>query len=101
MRDLRFALRTLLRTPFVATIAAASIALGIGANAAIYSIFDQMLRRPLPVPQAAELVNLGAPGPKPGSQSCNAAGDCETVFSYPMFRDLERAAPQQTSLVGL
>ena len=37
------------------------------------------------------LVNLAAPGPKPGSQSCNQAGDCDEVFSYPMFRDLEKA----------
>ena len=32
-----------------------------------------------------------APGPKPGSSTCNAAGSCDVVFSYPMFRDLERA----------
>jgi predicted permease len=37
------------------------------------------------------LVNLIAPGPKPGSQSCNQAGDCEAVFSYAMYRDLEEA----------
>jgi predicted permease len=91
MRELRQALRMLFRTPFVTTVAVTSLALGIGANAAIYSLFDQMLLRPLPVSHPEELVNLSAPGPKPGSQSCNQAGDCATVFSYPMFRDLERA----------
>ena len=50
-----------------------------------------MLLRPLPVQDPDRLVNLSAPGPKPGSQSCGIAGECEDVFSYAMFRDLERA----------
>lgn len=91
MPNLRHALRTLLRTPFVTAVAVLSLALGIGANAAIYSLFDQMLLRPLPVAEPERLVNLSAPGPKPGSQMCGLAGDCEAVFSYPMYRDLERA----------
>ena len=90
MRRLRLAFRTLAKSPFVAAVAVLSLALGIGANAAIYSLFDQMLIRALPVQEPDRLVNLGAPGPKHGSQSCNQAGDCEEVFSYPMFRDLER-----------
>ncbi|MDE3151662.1 MAG: ABC transporter permease [Gemmatimonadota bacterium] len=91
MRNLKLAVRTLLKTPFVTAVAVLSLALGIGANAAIYSIFNEMLRQPLPVPHPEQLVNLGAPGPNPGSQSCNDAGGCDMVFSYPMFRDLERA----------
>ena len=89
--NLKLAFRTLFKTPFVTIVAIVSLALGIGANAAIFSLFDQMLLRPLPVQDPARLVNLSAPGPKPGSQSCNQAGDCDDVFSYPMFRDLERA----------
>src|SRR5689334_7985420 len=50
-----------------------------------------MLMRPLPVREPRQLVDLSAPGPRPGSQSCSQAGDCETVFSYDMFRDLEKA----------
>jgi ABC-type antimicrobial peptide transport system permease subunit len=57
-----------------------------------------MLRRPLPVPGADRLVNLSAPGPKPGSTSCNNAGSCEDVFSYSMLRDLEGG---QKALAGL
>ena len=91
MSNLKFALRTLFKTPFVTIVAVVSLALGIGANAAIFSLFDQLLLRPLPVPAPDSLVNLSAPGPKPGNQSCNTAGDCEVVFSCPMFRDLERA----------
>lgn len=89
MRNLLLAFRTLFRTPFVTVVAVLSLALGIGANAAIYSLFDQMLLRPLPVYQPDRLVNLSAPGPNPGSQSCTNAGGCNDVFSYPMFRDLE------------
>ena len=74
MAHLRLALRTLFRTPFVTAVAVASLAFGIGANAAIFSLFDQMLLRPLPVAAPERLVNLGAPGPKPGSQSCSNAG---------------------------
>ena len=90
MKTLRFALRTLFRTPFVTVIAILSLALGIGANTAIFSLFNQLLLQPLPVQDPSRLVNLGAPGPKDGSNSCNQAGDCALVFSYLMFRDLER-----------
>jgi len=92
MSNLKLALRTLRKTPFVTTIAALSLALGIGSNTAIFSIFDQMLRRPLPVHHPEQLVNLSAPGPKPGSQSCSQAGGCEVVFSYAMMRDIQNAA---------
>ena len=94
----RLALRTLTRTPFVTLITVLSLALGIGANAAIFSFFDQILLKRIPVYEPGQLVNLSAPGPKPGSQSCNQSGDCEEVFSYRMFRDLEE---RQTVLTGL
>jgi predicted permease len=98
MRTIRFALRTLFKTPFVTAIAVLSLALGIGATSAIFSLFDQMLLRPLPVVEPDRLVNLAAPGPKPGNQSCNEAGDCDVVFSYRMFKDLEA---KNTVLSGL
>ena len=80
----------LLKTPFVTAIAVLSLALGIGANAAIFSMFDQLLRRPLDVRQPGQLVNLSAPGPMSGANSCNQSGQCDEVFSYAMFRDLEK-----------
>lgn len=98
MRHIKLAIRMLLKTPFVTAIAVASLALGIGANAAIFSLFNEILLQPLPVTEPTRLVNLGAPGPKPGSQNCGQAGDCDEVFSYPMFKDLER---QQTSFTGI
>ena len=91
MANLRLALRTLLKSPFVTIVAVLSLALGIGANAAIFSLFDQMLLKKLPVEAPEGLVNLANPGPKPGSQSCSNQGSCDEVFSYPMFRDLEKA----------
>jgi predicted permease len=91
MRTLKFAIRTLLRTPFVTAIAIVSLALGIGATAGIFSVFDQVLLQSLAVPHPSELVNLSAPGPKPGFGNCGRAGDCEVVFSYAMFRDLQKA----------
>ena len=96
----RLALRTLIRTPFVTLVTVLSLALGIGANAAIFSFFDQILLRAVPVPNADKLVNLGAPGPKPGSQSCSQAGSCEEVFSYPMYRDLEQRQDVFTGLAA-
>ena len=98
MRNLKLAARMLLKTPFVTAIAVLSLALGIGANSAIFSLYDQILLKKLPVPNPGELVNFAAPGVKNGSTSCNQAGDCDVVLSYPMFRDLART---QASFSGL
>jgi predicted permease len=98
MRNIRLAFRTLFKSPFVTVVAILSLALGIGANAAIYSLFDQIILAPLPVSEPDRLVNLVVPGPKPGSTTCNQAGDCEHVFSYPMYRDLEQS---QTAFSGM
>lgn len=98
MASLKLALRKLTNTPFITVVAVVSLALGIGANAAMFSMFDEMLLRALPVQEPERLVNLAAPGPKHGSQSCNQAGGCDVVFSYPMFRDLEQ---MQESFAGI
>ncbi len=100
MVDVRLALRTLFRSPFITAVAIVSLALGIGANAAIFSLFDRLLLRPLPVAHPEELVNLAAPGPKPGWTSCNQAGDCDVVFSFPMLKDLERVQKVFTGIAA-
>ncbi len=100
MRSLKFAIRTLFRTPFVTAIAIISLALGIGATAGIFSVFHQVLLQPLAVPHPSELVNLSAPGPKPGFGSCGRAGDCEAVFSYAMFRDLQKTQTVFTDIAA-
>ena len=92
MRSLKLGLRTLAKAPVITGVAILSLALGIGANAAIFSLFDQMVLRALPVQEPGRLVNFANPGPKPGSTSCGNAGGCDEVFSYAMFRDLEQQA---------
>ena len=98
MRQLRLAFRTIFKAPLLTAVAVLSLALGIGANTAIFSLTYDLLVRTVAVPAPEELVNLSAPGPKPGATSCGAAGDCDQVFSYPMFRDLERA---QDAITGI
>ena len=98
MPALKLAFRTLFKTPLVTAVAILSLALGIGANAAIFSCFNEILLSSLAVPHPGELVNLSAPGPKPGSTSCGQAGGCDDVFSYPMFRDLQKI---QTVFTGI
>src|ERR1035441_6544498 len=100
MPNLKHGFLTLFKSPFVSAVAILSLALGIGANSAIFSLFDEMLLRPLPVVEPSRLVNLGAPGPNPGSQSCGQAGDCDVVFSYPMFLDLQKANTGFSGMAG-
>ena len=100
--DVKYALRSLMARPLFVLVAALSLGLGIGVNTAIYSLYHQVVLRPLPVPQAEGLINLSAPGPKQGSTSNNGAGSRDDIFSYPMFRDLERhAAGSDGELVGV
>ena len=90
LNDVRFCLRGFARRPLFAFVVVATLALGLSINASIYSIYDQFLVRKLPVQAPHELVNLASPGPKQGSSSTNDGGTSDEIFSYPMFRDLER-----------
>lgn len=89
MTDLKYALRQLLKRPGFSAVVIVMLALGIGSTSGIFSLYYELLLRPLPVPAPEQLVNLRAPGPKIGAVSCSGAGNCEYVFSYAMFRDLE------------
>src|SRR5215470_4275601 len=96
--NFRLAVRTLRKNPYVTAAAILSLAIGIGANTAIFSIFHQVLLRQLPVDDPSRLVNLLSPGPKQGSLWAGQMGNASSVFSYPMFKDLERA---QTVFTGI
>ncbi|HZF30681.1 MAG TPA: ABC transporter permease [Gammaproteobacteria bacterium] len=98
MNELRQALRRTLAQPALSFVMIAMLALGLGATTAMYSIYHEVLERPLPVAAPEQLVNLGAPGPKYGTTICNATGYCDQIFSYPMFRDLEA---RQTAFAGI
>jgi putative ABC transport system permease protein len=90
LQDFRYALRSLASRPLVTSVAVLSLALGIGVNTAMFSVFDRLLLRRLPVPAADEIVNVTSPGPRPGSRSTGDGGRVDAIFSYPLFRDLER-----------
>ena len=63
----------------MATVAVLSLALGIGVNTAIFSVFERLLLRRLPVPAAGQIVNVTSPGPKPGSRSTSNSGRVEAL----------------------
>jgi predicted permease len=91
LQDFRYAIRALVRRPLVTSVAVLSLALGIGVNAAIFSLFDRLILRRLSIPSPDEIVLVNSPGPRPGSRSTgDFSGGVDSIFSYPLFRDLER-----------
>ena len=86
LADLKFALRTLRRSPLFTLIAVLSLALGIGANTAIFSLMDQLLLRLLPVKDPDSLVMLYQRGTNMGGN------DGERANSYPIYQDYQQRA---------
>ncbi len=86
LADLRLALRGLRRSPLFSTVAILSLALGIGANTAIFTLIDQILLRQLPVKAPGELVMLYQRG------SHNGSNMGSRMHSYPIYQDLQKRA---------
>ncbi|HEX4228529.1 MAG TPA: ABC transporter permease [Bryobacteraceae bacterium] len=88
LMDLRYSLRAIRRSPLFAFIAIFSLALGIGANTAIFTLMDQLMLRQLPVKRPGQLVMLY----QQGAHNGNNMGD--RMNSYPIYQDFQkRAAP--------
>jgi predicted permease len=88
LRDLRFSLRILRRNPLVTGVAVLSVALGIGANTAIFSFLRQVVFRSLPVQDPERLITLHCDYSPPGDSMNDTSSRSATVFSYPLYRDL-------------
>jgi putative ABC transport system permease protein len=86
-QELRFSVRTLRNNPGFTAVAVFTLALGIGANAGIFSVMQQVLLQRLPVAHAEQLVLLYSPGPKQGHVESDEVDGSES-FSYPMYKDL-------------
>jgi hypothetical protein len=85
--DVRYALRGMRRNPMVTDVAVLSLALGIGANTAIFSLIDTVMLEKLPAKNAESLVLLGD-GTSSGSTDDEPPGKW-AMFSYPVYKELE------------
>jgi predicted permease len=86
LSDLRYAARGLRRSPLFSIVAILSLALGIGANTAIFTLIDQVLLRKLPVTRPDELVMLYQQGSHMGSNMGSR------MHSYPIYQDYQKRA---------
>jgi predicted permease len=99
-QDLRYTFRRLIKTPAFTLIVIATLALGIGANTAIFSLLDAVVLKPLPVPAVDELVTLHENGPEGPADIAGGTG-AKNRFSFPRFQRLEQALGDRGSLAAV
>ena len=100
VQDLQFALRQMRRAPGFVLTAVSTLALGVGANTAVYSLLDQALLRALPVRAPEQLVVLSAPGKAWEGHTSDDGAGADKSFSYPMYRDLRDQAKVFDGLIA-
>src|SRR3954452_12152443 len=83
-RDVRYAFRAIRRSPLFAGVAILSLALGIGANTAIFTLMDQLMLRKLPIRNPEQLVVLYQQG------SNNGSNMGRWMHSYPIYQDYQQ-----------
>lgn len=98
--DLLHGARALRRSPVFTLAAVLSLALGIGANTAIFSLLDQVVLRSLPVADPERLVALHGSYSGPGENSSTWSSNSESVFPYPLYRDLRDRVPAFAGIVA-
>ena len=92
--DLKLAVRGLFRSPLFSIVAILSLALGIGANTAIFTLIDQILLRKLPVKNPDELVMLYQSGPHSGSNMGSR------MHSYPIYQEYQKRAEPLAEVIA-
>src|ERR1019366_3711922 len=92
-KDLLYGVRALRRSPVFTTAAVLSLALGIGANTAIFSLLYQVVLRSLPIADPERLVAVHGSYSGPGDSSSSWSTNSESVFPYPFYRDLRDRDP--------
>jgi len=87
LQDLRYGIRSMFRSPALTLVALLSLALGIGANTAIFSFLDALMLRSLPVKDPAQLVVFGG---EEGEAGVTDRYGSTTLYSYPFYRQLQQ-----------
>jgi putative ABC transport system permease protein len=101
--DLRYSIRTLLKTPGFSTVAIIALALGIGANTAIFSVFNAVLLRPLPYKDPAQLVMIYQSVPQKGDarRSVSPANFLDWKNQAQTFEQVAAFLPFAANLTGI
>ena len=99
-QEVRHAFRMLAKSPAFTIVAALSLALGIGANSALFSLHDAILLRPLPVYEPGSIVTVTTAGGDRGQSSGSMSYPIGSNMSYPNYRDLRDKAQSFEGLVA-